>query len=177
MQPAETVSEAQSLSLSQKKVHWSKTEKEKIQKLIHKSDFDMEGRTKNGWMNQWLIMYTTDIPIAPNGNELLFGTCSEIIPVPSSEIIPVLSSFVPKQITYLCFTYRGQMQRESWNFPKIVNYIYGKPGNLFPHHALKLGEFNPILCLPLPGLTATLGQKRSQAIFLKLMAFTCRNLQ
>lgn len=30
------------------KVHGSKTEKERIQKLTHKSDFDMEGRTKNG---------------------------------------------------------------------------------------------------------------------------------
>lgn len=69
------------------------------------------------------------------------------------------------------------MQRESWNFPKIAKYIYGKPGNLFLHHTVKLREFNPIPCLPLPNLTATLGQKRSQATFLTLMVFTCRNLQ
>lgn len=66
-----------------KKAHWNKTEKEGIQKLRHKRDFDMEGRTKTGWMNQRVIIYIVNISIGPNGNKLL-GTRSNITSVYSN---------------------------------------------------------------------------------------------
>lgn len=94
----------------------------------------MEGWTKTGRMNQWVIIYIINIPIGPTGNKLL-GTCSKIISTAASELNKQHLS--PSLIKGRC--------KEIWNFPKIVKYIYGKAGNLILHSEIWRVYSHPLL--------------------------------